>query len=82
MSNDDTFREDALNRLKRIEGQVRGLQRLVKQGAPCRKMASQVKAVRTALDATGKLILACYVTDMLKKDDIAPDEAAELLMKF
>lgn len=73
---------EVLNRLKRVEGQVRGLQRLVEQGSTCRKIASQVKAARSALDAVGKLVLACYLREAL--EDVKGDDegAMELIMKF
>lgn len=37
-------------RLSRIEGQVRGLQRLIDEGADCEKVAQQMAAARKALD--------------------------------
>lgn len=75
-------REDVINRLKRIEGQVRGIQRLVDQGASCKKVASQVKAARTALDAVGKLILACFLAESMKSGESAEREAIDLIVKF
>ena len=50
----EQIRERVLNRLRRAEGQMRGIKRLVEEGADCRKIASQIKATRTALDAAGK----------------------------
>ena len=76
------IRDEVVNRLKRIEGQVRGIQRLVSQGAACRKIASQVKAARTALDAAGKLILACYLAESLGKDAVSEREAMDLIVRF
>lgn len=75
-------REDVINRLKRIEGQVRGIQRLVDQGSSCKKIASQVKAARTALDAVGKLILACFLAESMRCGETAEKEAIELIVKF
>jgi DNA-binding FrmR family transcriptional regulator len=75
-------REEALNRLRRIEGQVRGIHRLVESGASCKKVASQVKAARTALDAVGKLILACYLAESLKCDSADTREAIQMIVKF
>ena len=82
MEVDSRQREDVINRLKRVEGQVRGIQRLVDQGATCKKIASQVKAARTALDAVGKLILACYLAESLKTGGTAEREAIDLIVKF
>jgi DNA-binding FrmR family transcriptional regulator len=74
--------EEVINRLKRIEGQVRGIQRLVEQGADCKKVASQVKAARTALDAAGKLVLACYLSESLERTDMNEREAIDLIVRF
>ncbi len=53
----DTVTNDVHTRLRRIEGQVRGLQRLVTEGAECREVVTQLSAVRAALDRVGfKLI--------------------------
>ncbi len=76
------MREEVLNRLRRIEGQVRGVQKLVEQGADCEKVAGQVKAARTALDAAGKLILACYLTESLASEKISERDAINLIVKF
>lgn len=82
MNFSDGDREDVINRLKRIEGQVRGIQRLVDQGSSCKKVAAQVKAARTALDAVGKLILACFLAESMKSGQTAEKEAIELIVKF
>ena len=39
-----------LNRLARIEGQVRGLQRMIEEGKECEQILAQLAAVRSALD--------------------------------
>ena len=49
---DDSARTDLLNRLKRAEGQLRGVQRMIEEGQPCIDIASQMAAVRKALDST------------------------------
>lgn len=45
------------NRLRRIEGQVRGLQRLVDEDAYCIDVVTQVSAVKSALDRVAMLLL-------------------------
>jgi DNA-binding FrmR family transcriptional regulator len=47
-----------MNRLKRIEGQIRGLQRLVESGAPCVEVITQISAVTSAMKKTGGAILS------------------------
>jgi DNA-binding FrmR family transcriptional regulator len=47
-----------LNRLRRIEGQVRGLQRMIEEGRDCTEVVHQVAAVRAAVDRAGHEIVA------------------------
>jgi len=48
---DDKTRNDLLNRLKRAEGQLRGVQRMLEEGEPRDQVAGQLAAVRKALDS-------------------------------
>jgi CsoR family transcriptional regulator, copper-sensing transcriptional repressor len=43
---------ELMHRLRRAEGQVRGLQKLLEEGADCSKIAQQLLATRHALDST------------------------------
>ncbi len=47
-------------RLKRIEGQVRGLQRMIDEEKPCREILTQVAAARGALAEVGKGIFETH----------------------
>jgi CsoR family transcriptional regulator, copper-sensing transcriptional repressor len=51
--------DDVLARLRRIEGQVGGLIRMVESGRECRDVVRQVSAASRALDQVGFKILAC-----------------------
>ncbi len=49
---------DAINRrLKKIEGQVRGVQKMVDQDKPCEDILIQIGAIKSALHKTGQIIL-------------------------
>ncbi|HPU54452.1 MAG TPA: metal-sensing transcriptional repressor [Burkholderiaceae bacterium] len=54
-------RTDLLNRLKRAEGQLRGVQRMIEEGQPCLDIASQISAVRKALDSAYVRMTVCYM---------------------
>lgn len=54
---DPENRKAALNRLRRIEGQVRGLQRMVEQGRWCGDILNQISSVEVALGGVSKLLL-------------------------
>jgi DNA-binding FrmR family transcriptional regulator len=49
-------------RLKRIEGQLRGLQAMIEGGQDCEQVAQQMSAARRALDKTFFAMVACLVT--------------------
>jgi len=51
-----------LSRLRKVEGQVRGLQRMVEAGRPCEEVLTQLSAVVNALRRTGLLVLSCALT--------------------
>ncbi len=54
-------RTDVLNRLRRAEGQLRGIQRMVERGEDCLKVAQQFAAVRSALDSTYVRMTVCLL---------------------
>jgi DNA-binding FrmR family transcriptional regulator len=58
----DEIQKNVISRLRRIEGQVRGLQRMVNEGKECEDILIQVRAVRSALKSTTKQILRRYIT--------------------
>ena len=53
----DAERKKIHNRLRRIEGQVRGLQRMVERQAPCVDVLTQLAAVTSAMKKTGAAVL-------------------------
>jgi DNA-binding FrmR family transcriptional regulator len=62
---DATTRTDLLNRLKRAEGQLRGIQRMLEEGQDCRDIATQMAAVRKALDSTYVRMTVCFMQQEL-----------------
>ncbi len=52
---------NALRRLKNIEGQVRGLQRMVEEEQYCVDILTQISAVRAALKQAGMLVLKRHI---------------------
>lgn len=51
-----------LKRLRRIEGQIRGLQRMLQEGRDCPDILVQLSGARSALDAVGDLVLEQYAS--------------------
>jgi DNA-binding FrmR family transcriptional regulator len=67
-------KEALKKRLHRIEGQVRGIERMVEEDRYCVDILTQVGAVKTALDSLGFEILEDHVTHCVK-DALASGEA-------
>ncbi|MFT3857222.1 MAG: metal-sensing transcriptional repressor [Aquabacterium sp.] len=63
----DKHRTDILNRLKRAEGQLRGIQRMIEEGEPCLPIATQMAAVRKALDSTYVRMTMCFMEQQLQE---------------
>ena len=63
---DAATRTDLLNRLKRAEGQLRGIQRMLEEGQECMDIATQMAAVRKALDSTYVRMTVCFMQQELQ----------------
>lgn len=77
-----------INRMKRIEGQIRGLIKMMEEGKDCREVVTQMSAARSAIDRTAALIVAqnleqCIIEEQKSgesREDIIK-EAVQLLVK-
>lgn len=72
--------------MKRIEGQIRGLQRLVESGAPCVDVITQMSAVTSAMKKTAGVIIVnnmnkC-VSEVAEKPEILQKDFQAALMRF
>ncbi|NLM53400.1 MAG: metal-sensitive transcriptional regulator [Firmicutes bacterium] len=78
----DLNKERLLQRLKRIEGQVRGIQRMVSEEESCVNILMQVAAVRAALDKVGLAVFENHSRQCIKQalHDENGEEALEDLM--
>lgn len=66
------------SRLARVEGQLRGLQRLIDEEQDCEKIAQQLSAARKALDKAFFAMVGC----MMEQDDLPADHVVKMLTKF
>ena len=79
---DETERRDLMNRLKRIEGQVRGLQRMLDEDAYCPDILTQASAVNSALNSFCRTLLNSHIRTCVTEDIRAGrEEAADELME-
>ena len=76
-----------ITRLKRIEGQIRGIERMVDEDAYCPDILVQVMAATSALNSFNKELLACHIhscvaTDIKEGRTEAIDELCMVLQKL
>lgn len=65
---------DVVNRLRRIEGQIRGIQQQIEQQQPCRAILTQIAAAQGALSQVGRIVETCSVAEALvEANDLALD---------
>ena len=62
-------REEIDRRLKRVEGQIRGLQRMVEQERECEAVLTQLMAARAALDSVALMIVENHMKECLASGD-------------
>lgn len=82
------YDDQTKNRIKRIEGQIRGLLRAMEEEKDCRDVVTQIAAARSALDRAAALIvsknLEACIRDEKKTGESSEDvikEAVDLLVK-
>ena len=68
-----------LNRLKRIEGQVRGLQKMVEEERYCADILTQISSVQEALRSVGRELMRNHLKHCASSAIRAGDEAADAM---
>ncbi len=77
-----------IKRLRRIEGQIKGIQRMISEEKFCGDVLIQVAAARSALNSVGGLILENYMQECLKgyiegaKDEKELDALVQTMLQY
>ncbi|MBG0764360.1 MAG: metal-sensitive transcriptional regulator [Tissierellales bacterium] len=77
-----------INRLKRIEGQIKGIERMIEEGKFCGDILTQITAAKSALNSVGGIVLENYTKDCIKSrvqhedPEKALDELIEIIVKY
>ena len=76
-----------MNRLNRIEGQIRGIRKMIEEDAYCVDILTQVSAARCSLNSFSKVLLGnhiktCVADDIRNGSDEKTEELVELLQKL
>lgn len=84
---DEKEYKDLIHRLNRIEGQVRGVKRMVEEDVYCVNILTQVAAITSALNSFNKVLLGnhiktCVADDIRMGNDAAVDELVATLQKL
>jgi DNA-binding FrmR family transcriptional regulator len=86
MQEQELLKQNVLSRMRRVEGQVRGIQRMIEEGKECKDILVQVRAVRSALrSASGQILkrylLKCHEEAKAGRSDEEARESMDRLMK-
>jgi len=75
-------KQDLVNRLKRAEGQMRGVQRMIEDERDCEAILQQLTAVRSALHGASLALARSYATQCLVDDTdvMTPAQIVDSLM--
>lgn len=87
MTDKDEHKKAVLHRLHRIEGQVRGIIRMVEEDKDCQDVLTQVAAARAAMDRVGIHIISHRLKQCIEEKpreslEEAIGEAMEIFLRF
>ena len=69
------------NRLKRVDGQIKAIDRMVEQDVPCEDIIIQINAAKTALHKIGQVVLEGHLNHCVK-DGIEHGDAEKTIADF
>ena len=72
-------KDDVQKRLRRIEGQVRGVQRMVDEERECEEVLQQLNAVHAAVRNTTRLFMRAHARDCLLSEEVTGRDAEEMV---
>jgi len=73
-------KEELQKRLKRIEGQVRGVQRMLDEDRDCHEIVQQLAAIRSAVQGASVMYMRQYASDCLMSSDKTDRASREILI--
>lgn len=78
-SKEEKCKKDLVIRLRKIEGQVKGIEKMIENGACCKDVVIQIAAVRAGVNKIGGLMLENYAKDCVSYNNICTigDESRE-----
>ncbi len=75
------YNDQTKNRVKRIEGQLRGILRMMEENKDCKDVITQLSAARSAIDRTIGVVVSSNLIECVKQAEINEDTNTEDLVK-
>ncbi len=86
---DEDLKVDLIARMKRIEGQARGIQKMLEEGRDCEQVIMQLSAIRSAVAKVAMAVMAANLEQCLRDDHgqshaswQAIEKAKKIFLKF
>ncbi|MCL6560085.1 MAG: metal-sensitive transcriptional regulator [Firmicutes bacterium] len=76
------LQNEVLTRLKKIEGQVRGVSKMIQDCRSCGDVVIQLAAIKAAVNRVGITVLGCHLADKIEKGLTEGKEIKESLNDF
>lgn len=81
MTESEETKKKIENRLKRSEGQIRGVLKMLDEDKSCREVVTQLSAIRSSIDRAIGVIVAENLKECLSMEDISDDEKTEKIQE-
>lgn len=75
------YDKKVVNRIKRAEGQMRGVQKMMDEESDCQSVVTQLKAIRSSLDRAIGLIVAENLVDCLEDETLNQEDRDQMVQQ-
>ena len=75
------YNDQTINRLKRAEGQIKGILRMIDEGKNCKEVITQLSAARSAIDKTMAVIVSSNLEHCLRESIATGEEDSSKLVE-
>lgn len=80
--NHEEIQKEVLSRLKRIEGQVRGVIKMIQEQRSCGDVVIQLGAIKAAVNRVGFTVLACHLASCIQEGLVEGKDSGKTLEEF
>ncbi|MCL6574297.1 MAG: metal-sensitive transcriptional regulator [Bacillus sp. (in: Bacteria)] len=75
------YNDKAINRLKRVDGQVKGILKMIEDGRDCKEVITQLSAARSAIDRTIAVIVSSNLENCIRESIEAGDDESSKIVE-